>query len=434
MDMLAQLRSQAEQVEIIELHAETASVEYEANQLKTSKVQETSGVAMRVVRGGRLGFAASSDAHAPEKLAERALESAAFGDPVSFQFPGAQPAAPVATFDPVVADLSLARLAAMGQEMVEVLLAAEPEARVSLLLKRGVQKTALRNQAGANIKFQRSPLSLTIEVDRIAGDDVLILYEVRAMTRWEADYLACARELAEKLALARDIVPLTAGRWPVILAPASVLPLALALSEGLNGKNVQMGTSPLNGKLGETLLDTKLTIADDGTLDGRPASAPFDGEGVPCRRTILFERGVLRGFIYDLKTATEAGTTSTGNGGRELFTAPQPAFTNLVIEPGETSLSELIGGIHEGLLLNDLLGVGQGNLLSGAFSNPVALAFKIENGRIVGRVKNASIAGNVYTLLKDVAAISRETGWVMGTLSTPYLLIPDMNVVTQAGR
>ena len=81
--------------------------------------------------------------------------------------------------------------------------------------------------------------------------------------------------------------------------------------------------------------------------------------------------------------------------------------------------------------MEDVLGLGQGNVISGAFSNPLSLAFKIEKGEIVGRVKDVSIAGNVYDLLKNVAAVSRETEWVYNNFNLPYVLLPDMNVVTK---
>jgi PmbA protein len=75
--------------------------------------------------------------------------------------------------------------------------------------------------------------------------------------------------------------------------------------------------------------------------------------------------------------------------------------------------------------------LGQGNIISGAFSNPLALAFKIENGEIVGRVKNASIAGNIYELLQQVGAVSRETEWIYQDFNQPYILLEDMNVIAK---
>ena len=219
---------------------------------------------------------------------------------------------------------------------------------------------------------------------------------------------------------------------PVLFAPTGTLALGLPLSQGLNGKEVYKGTSPMAGKIGEKLFDEKVTILDDGTIDGKFASASYDDEGVPRRRNMLIEKGVLKNFIYDLKTAAQSGVESTGNASRGLFNPPEPSFTNLVIQPGQTPLKDILAGIDEGILVEDLLGIGQGNIISGAFSNPLALAFKIEKGEIVGRVKDLSIAGNIYDLLKNVSAVSKEAQWVYSTFYAPYILIPEMNVAGKA--
>jgi PmbA protein len=216
---------------------------------------------------------------------------------------------------------------------------------------------------------------------------------------------------------------------PVIFSPSGGLVLVFPLMEGTNGKNVYTGISPLKGKVGEKLFDEKINLVDDPTLDGRYGSAPYDDEGVPHRRNVLIADGVLKGFLYDLKTAALSGVESTGNGSRSLFTLPYPSPTNLILGAGKTPLQEMIAGIDEGLLVEELLGLGQGNIISGAFSNPVALAFKIEKGQIVGRVKNVSIADNVYDLLKNVSTVSQEQQWVYQNLCLPYVLLPEMNIV-----
>lgn len=431
MDILQQLQGQADQAEIVRVQRETTSVEFEASRFKTSKVEETSGVAVRVVRDGRLGFSASSDEGAVDRLLANVLESATFGEAVPLTFPGAQPACEVKTFDPIVAGLPATRLVDMGREMVEHLLAAEPAAQINLSLERGVEQASIRNQAGTDVSFRRSPLAMTVELARVQGDDVLLLFEMSGTTAWEDDYMALARRLADKLRLARTITTLRSGRMPVLLAPTAGLVLALPLMEGLNGKNVLTGISPMAGKVGERLFDPKVSVVDDATLDGRFGSAPYDDEGVPHRRNVLIDRGVLQGFFYDLRTAARSGTASTGNGSRSLFSPPEPAPTNLLMPAGDTPLADMIAGIDEGLLVDEVLGLGQGNVISGAFSNPTSLAFKIEKGEIVGRVKDVSIAGNVYEVLRNVAAVSRETLWVYQQLSVPYILLEDMNVVAK---
>ena len=432
MDILTQLKKQAEQVEVLSLQNEKTTVEYEANQMKTCTVAETKGTAVRVIRKGQLGFAASSDDTAMDKLAANALESATYGDMAPFSFPDPQPAPIVRTFDKVVAYLPIARLVEIGREMLDLILPVEPNARCNVSLERSLVSASIRNQKGLDVSFKTSPLSLGLEIDRIEGDDVLILYDQLGTTVWEKDYLAFARRLVEKLKQARVITSIKPGKMPVLFAPTGTLALGLPLSQGLNGKEVYKGTSPMAGKIGEKLFDEKITIIDDGTIDGKFASASYDDEGVPRRRNMLIEKGVLKSFIYDLKTAALSGVESTGNASRGLFNPPESSFTNLVIQPGETPLKDILASMDEGIIVEDLLGIGQGNIVSGAFSNPLALAFKVEKGEIIGRVKDLSIAGNIYDLLKNVGAVSKETQWVYSTFHAPYILIPEMNVAGKA--
>jgi PmbA protein len=428
MDILTQLKKQAEQVEVLNLQNEKTIVEYEANQLKTCTVAETKGTAVRVIRKGRIGFAASTDDTVMDKLAANALESAAYGDQAPFSFADPRLGPAVRTFDQAVADLHIARLVEIGKEILDLVLPVEPEARCNIGLERSIVSASIRNHKGLDVSFQTSPLSLGLEIDRIEGDDVLILYDQLGTSIWEKDYLNFARRLVEQLKMARKLTTIKPGKMPVLFAPTGTLALGLPLSQGLNGKEVYKGTSPIKGKIGEKLFDEKITIIDDGTIDGKFASASYDDEGMPRRCNMLIEKGVLQSFIYDLKTAAQSGVESTGNASRVLFNPPEPSFTNLVIQPGQTPLKDILASIDEGIIVEDLLGIGQGNTISGAFSNPLALAFKIEKGEIVGRVKDLSIAGNIYDLLKNVSAVSEEAQWVYSTFYAPYILIPEMNV------
>jgi len=432
MDILNQLKKQAEQVEVLSLQNEKTTVEYEANQLKNCSVAETKGTAVRVIRKGLLGFAASSDETAMDKLATYALESATYGDKAQFSFPDTKPAPIVRTFDKVVADLSIGRLAEIGQEILDLVLTVEPEARCNISLERAIVSASIRNQKDLDVTFKTSPLSLGLEIDRIEGDDVLIVFDQFGTTVWEKDYMDFAHRLVEKLIKARTITSIKPGTMPVLFAPSGTLALVLPLSQGLNGKEVYKGTSPLAGKIGEKIFDEKISMVDDGTIDGKFASSSYDDEGVPRRCNSLIEKGVLKSFIYDLKTAAQSGVESTGNASRGLFNPPEPSGTNLVIQPGKTSLKDILAGMDNGIIVEDLLGIGQGNIISGAFSNPLALAFKVEKGEIVGRVKDLSIAGNIYDLLKNVEAVSKETQWVYSTVCAPYILMPEMNVSGKA--
>lgn len=431
MDILQALTSKADQAEVLEFKSESTEVGFESNRLKSSQVEETRGIAVRVVKDGRLGFAASSDTAAQDKLVANVLESAAFGDEVPIIFPGPQLGPEVATFDQAIHELSIPRMVEMGQEIIDLMLQVEPEARVLVELDRGRQRLSLRNQAGAEITSERSPLSIFCDVSRVEGDDVLMIFEMMGTTQMEGDVLAFARSAAEKLELAKRSATIRSGRMPVLFSPSGSVVLAYPLMLGLDGKSVYTQTSPMAGKVGEKLFDEEISIVDDPTLDGRFSSAAYDDEGVPHRRNVLVGGGVLNGFLYDLKTAALSGVDSTGNGSRSLFNPPMPSPTNLVFEAGGTPIAEMIAGIDEGLLADSALGLGQGNVISGAFSNTLGLAYKIEKGEIVGRVKDVSIAGNVYDLLQDVDAVSREREWIYNDFCLPYILLPEMNVIAK---
>ncbi len=431
MEILEQLLKQAEQAEVVQIGQETTRIDYEGNKLKTSQVKETSGVTVRVVKDGRLGFSSSSDLSATDKLIQNVLESAKFGEVIPLDFPGPASSPSVLTYDQAINDFSISHMVEIGEEIIDLLLQTEPSATVDISLERGIGSFSLQNSSGADISFERSPLTITIIVKRVRGDDFLFLFSVQGMTKLGDDYLSPATRLAKNLERAKQSASIRSGRMPVLFAPRGALTLCLPLLQALNGKNVYTGISPMANKIGQKLFDQKLTLVDNPLLDGKYGSAPFDDEGVVHKRNLLIENGVVKSFYYDLKTAAQMGVEPTGNGSRGLFNPPEPNPTNLIIEAGDTPVAEMIAGIDEGLLANDVLGLGQGNILSGAFSNPLSLAFKIEKGEIVGRVKDLSIAGNVYELLPEISAVSEEREWQYTFVHMPYILMPEINVVAK---
>lgn len=437
MDLLVKLKSQAEQVEVVEIQSETTTVTYENNRLKSSQTEETTGTAVRVVKDGRLGFSASSDERAKEKLITNVLESATYGDQVPLSFPEKIPSLEVKAYDKKITNLSVSKMVEMGKEIVDTLLELNSDLQVNTRIIRGYRKFSLMNHAGLEETYQRSPLVVEVEIWRVKGDDVLVIWELSGKTLWEENYLAPARKIDKKLKLAEKSGEIKSGRMPVLFSPTGALALAFPIVSGFNGKMVYTGVSPVKDKVGEKIFDEKITMIDDPTLAGEYRSAPFDDEGVATRRNVLVEKGVLKSFFYDLKTAAQSGIESTGNAARSLFEPPRPYITNFIIESGMASYQDMIAGIDEGLLVEDVLGLGQGNIVSGAFSNTLSLAYKIEKGEITGRVKDVSIAGNIYDLLPNVAAVSQEKDWVcLGTynnynLSLPYILLDDMNVVAK---
>ena len=349
--MLERLLEKAEQAEIFEINSEATKIGFKANKLKSFEVEETQGLAARVLVNGKLGFAASSDATALDRLIQNVLESARFGDEVPLRFPEPQPGPAVQVYDPQLAALSTDRLIEMGQDMIEIVRDADEEASVSIDLTRRVRETTVRNSRGAEVSVRKAPLSIMVQVERVRGDDVVTLFEYFTTAKLDKTYRVFADRIAEKLQLARRRATLSSGRMPVLFSPNGAPVLALPLVHGLNGKNVYRGISPMVGREGEQLFDEKLTVVDDPTLDGRPGSSSHDDEGLARRRNALIGGGRLNGFIYDLKTAVLSDTEPTGNGERGLFSPPSPTFSNMVIEPGDLPVDKIVAGIDRGLLV-----------------------------------------------------------------------------------
>jgi PmbA protein len=136
-------------------------------------------------------------------------------------------------------------------------------------------------------------------------------------------------------------------------------------------------------------------------------------------------------FLYDLQTAALAGRHSTGHGSRGGGGFPSPAISSLILGKGDVSFQAMVEDMKEGLIVEQVMGAEQGNILGGDFGGNVLLGYKVENGKVVGRVKDTMIAGNVYQVLKELLDIGQEARWVGGILQTPPLYCSRVSVATK---
>src|SRR5438309_3874152 len=415
---------------------EQTAVAFESGRLKAAGISEEAGVNLRVLAKGRMGVAGSTAPKPdPKELVARARASAELGEAVELAFPNASPQSlpPIPTFFDRTANASLAELIRMGRLLVERL--ARPDCQINVSVQREVADTAVGNTAGARGAYRTTGIAVTADLTRIAGDDVLMIYDqyVGADLPTAADLEALVRSVETRLAAALKVVTPPEGALPVVFTPAGLAAVILPLEQALSGKTVLQGSSPLAGKVGETLFDQRLSIVDDPLTPGRPASRPIDDECVPSRATGLVQKGVLGQFVYDLETAARAKTHSTGNGRRGVFGKPHIGYTNILfyaVDGVGTQYAPtlqmlgggLIGNIDDGLIVDDLIGVGQGNVISGAFSHPVGLAYRVQKGEITGRVRDAAVAGNAYELPKKIGGFGTDGRWLGARFSTSLLL------------
>jgi PmbA protein len=240
------------------------------------------------------------------------------------------------------------------------------------------------------------------------------------------------RFIADTYNASEKEVKAASGRIPVLFLPFSVWALAWRLQEATDARNVYEKVSPLVGRIGERILSEKLTIADKPLDDSLPGARAFDDEGTPCRDLMLFERGVLKGFYNDRFYARKTGTEPTGHGYRDDVTArPQASLNHLVISPGEHSFAEMLKLMGRGVVAVIPLGAHSGNRLHGDYSIGLAPGLWVEDGAVVGVVKDALVAGNVYEDLKNVIAVENRIHDSQGIMC-PSLLLDNVSFTARA--
>ncbi|MFB3889054.1 MAG: TldD/PmbA family protein [Candidatus Bathyarchaeia archaeon] len=205
--------------------------------------------------------------------------------------------------------------------------------------------------------------------------------------------------------------------------------LYYTLINAVKADNVQRNQSPFKDKLNAQVGSTALTITDDGLLPGGLRTSIFDGEGVPHRKTLLLEKGILRNFLYDNYTARKAGKESTGNASRAGYlSTPTIEATNFRIQPGKETKEELLKGVDDGLLVSFLQGAHSSNPVSGEFSVVATPAWRIRKGEMEHSTQGVMLAGNIFKLLKNVSVVANNER-KMGQLVAPWLLVENVRVI-----
>ncbi len=445
--LLAKLRArlgpEASAVETYATSSDGLEVRFVSGKVKGASARESSGVAARAIRGGRLGFAGARDPspRGLERLCEHVEDALGVGDASDLALPGPGPApadeAALGAWDDATAGLGVADLVALGEAVLGPLRARFPGVVFDASVRRSVVHARLRNHAGVDVTWRATAVSVGVEANRTREDDVLLTWESAATPgRAALDPAAVVEAVARRLAWAERTVQAPSGRLPVLFTPAGGVLLWSPLLQALGGKTVMLGTSPLRERVGERVLDPRVRLVDDGLRPGALGSSPFDDEGTPRATRALIDGGTLTGFVHDLETARATGQAPTGNGERPgVLGRPGPGFGHVAVDGGDRPWEDLLRSIDRGLLVHTVTGMGQGNTLPGTFSNPLDLAYLVEGGQVVGRVKDVSIAGNVYDLLgpEHLAGLSAAPEPVGGGYHLPWVLVRDLRCVSKAG-
>ena len=397
-----------------------------------------SGIGVRAWIGHRVGYAFGTDLSADgvAAIAARAAEAADVADEDEFAAPP-EPA-PVEALaglsDPTLAEFSPERIAELALTVERTALATD--SRVAgveqAVYADSAELVAIASSAGVAGEYESSSCFAYLQAlaEGEGGRETGLGFGL-ARGPGGLDPEAIGAEGAERAVAMIGAAKPTSRSCPVVFDPTVAASFAGLIGGALGAGAVQRGRSPFAGRLGEELASTALALFDDGRDPQGPASAPFDGEGVPRRRTALIEGGSLRAYLYDTYTANREGGASSGNASRQGYRSlPSVSASNLVVAPGELPLEGLLAEAGDGIYVTDVAGLHSGvNPVTGVFSVG-ASGREIRGGALAEPVREFTIAGDLLTTLGLVRAAGSDARWVPfgGSVSTPSLLIGALSV------
>ncbi|MEW6524399.1 MAG: TldD/PmbA family protein [Bacillota bacterium] len=427
------LGRRCQSAEVYTKRSHQTPVEFENNRLKLIQTTVLGGVALRVIKDGKVGFATTTRLSDPGLLVDNALAVAEFGAEGGFLFPGPAALPTVKNHHDDVLKLSVEAMVEQGRAMVGMLNEYDPKVMAMAQVHRAWSEVRLINSSGFDADYTTTTYALVCGGELVEPQNFLSTWDYVVSARAEGDPGALARGVIAKFQSGRINVPVTSGKYPVILTPEGLSECLGPLMACINGQAVYREISPWRECLGEEVAAPSFTVYDDPLADYGVGTVPFDDEGVPSRRLPIIERGVLTNFIYDLRTAAAMRKSPTGNGKRaSLSSQPTIDLSNLSVEGGNSSFEAMLKDMQEGIVVDRLMGAWSGNPYSGQINGNIMLGYKVENGQITGRVKDCMFSINSFDAFKDhLVALSKERK-SLGSMLLPYVLLSEAGISTRS--
>ncbi len=393
-----------------------------------------SGYSLRIIKDGKLGFAYTRNLTNRDELIHNALDSLKGGVGASYAFPLTKKVAPLNTYDDSLNDVTGAQ---MVNECTRVcdFLKSKTDGVIACTSSSYIENIRIINSEGTDVSGKNT-IHSTYAYIAYPGTGARI-YRVHNSKKFEKIPDDVLNRIVEIYTRSSKVVALKSGKMKVCFMPNSMLAFNWRIFSGASGKSIYERISPLADKIGEKIFDEKITIYDDPLNDTYPGARAFDDEGVACEPLTIVENGVLKNFFYDLHYAQKLNTKSTGHGyrttrwgGDPATLKPAPTLSHMRIKPGHKPLAEIIKSMDSGIVIEGILGAHSGNIPNGDYSVGISSGLYVENGEIVGRIKDAMVAGNIYETFKHVIDISDTLypcfwGWL------PAILFDNVNVATK---
>lgn len=403
-------------------------------EIDSYNLSQSEGLSFRGIYNGKMGYSYTEkvDDSSIELIIKEAIENAEIVDSDDKEeiFEGSKEYKEVNNYNPQLELIKEKDKISFAKKIEEE--AFKADKRVSAVqycvFGDGYGETLIANTKGLFIEDKGNLAYAYVVVVVKEGEDVKTGFSFRAGRDFNNfNPTELANEAVNKAIKMLGAKSIKSGNYPIIIQNNSATDLLESFTGIFSAENVQKDLSILKGKINTKIASDNITIIDDPFMEEGLASKSFDGEGAACTYKKVIDKGVLRTYLHNLKTAKKDGVETTGNASKPSYKASVDiAPTNMYIQKGEKSLEKLISSLDNGILINNLEGLHSGlNSVSGDFSLS-ASGFLIENGSISRPVKQITVAGNFFEMIQNVLEVGNDLEF--GLPGESYIGSPSLKI------
>ncbi|MEZ5335090.1 MAG: TldD/PmbA family protein [Methanolobus sp.] len=411
------------------MESQKTSVNIQKDLIEGAKESITTGIGIRAIIDGAVGFASTNIMSHIEEAAKNAVISAKTQDPDPDwkALPSNQKYPSVSgILDKELQSMELDDCISHTMEMIESAKKIDNIIVTSGSFGRSHGKRLILNTNGIEVEEEGTGVSGFVDVITSSGE-TSTAYDFAISRKNDIDFNLIGKNAAELARMSQDTIEIEPHRTEVILHPFAFSDLIEnAFMPSIDADNVQKGRSNLIGKKDEIIANEKLSIYDDGLLEGGIETGIADDEGVASKKTTVIEKGTFRSYLYDTYTAGKDGVESTGNASRNSYlSTPSVGSRNFIID---FPRCDVVADTDSGIYVNTVIGAHTANSISGDFSVEARNAFTIKDGKLDKPIKSLMISGNIFDMLRNINGAGTDVRKVGGTI-TPSIRVADMSVV-----
>ncbi len=391
-----------------------------------------SGVSLRIIKDGKLGFAYTKNLINREELVANAMASLDAGVEALYDFPDAGSLSIIDDYDEAVEEMSFSEIKKNIKD-IEGLYTGQKSGILEISSGCGTTELRILNTSGSDLRQKESSVySMGELVYPGTSSGIRNIFAGKSEAK---PHLADVTRTVDFFNNSLPEVEIGDSRMKVMFAPESMYALTWRLGMASSAKTFYEKVSPLLDKVNEQVISPLISFVSDPT-SGRMGRRFFDDEGIKTARVPIFENGVFKTVFNNLDYASKMKTPALGTGfkggmwgGDKISVSPAPSLSHATFSHGNKSFEEMLAMMDRGVIIFGALGAHSGNLLNGDLSIGLDPGLYVENGKIVGRVKDAMMAGNIYQMLSKTIAVENSAHYTNSMYDNPTILLENISVV-----